>query len=85
MKNPGRKLSVIMPVYNEESCIFETVQETIRTLQESLNLDYEIIAVDDGSDDGTHQVLRKVAHTSDKIKVMRLNSHCGKKETSPDG
>ncbi len=78
MKNLGRKLSVIMPAYNEESCIFETVQETIRTLQESLNLDYEIIVVDDGSNDGTYQVLRKIAQMSDKIKVVKLNSHQGK-------
>lgn len=78
MRNPGRKLSVIMPAYNEESCIFETVQETIKTLQESLNLDYEIIVMDDGSDDGTYQVLRKIAQTSDKVKVVRLNSHYGK-------
>ena len=78
MKNLGRKLSVIMPAYNEESCIFEAVQETIKTLQESLNLDYEIIVVDDGSNDGTYQVLRKIAQKSDKVKVVKLNSHYGK-------
>lgn len=78
MKNLGRKLSVIMPAYNEESCIFETVQETIKTLQESLNLDYEIIVVDDGSNDGTYQVLRKIAQKSDKVKIVKLNSQHGK-------
>lgn len=78
MKNPGRKLSVIMPAYNEESRIFETVQETIKTLQESFNLDYEIIVVDDGSDDGTYQALRKFAQKSDKVKLIKLNSHRGK-------
>jgi len=78
MKNLGKKLSVIMPAYNEESSIFEAVQETIKTLQESLNLDYEIIVVDDGSDDGTYQVLKKAAQMSDKVKVVKLNSHQGK-------
>ncbi len=78
MKNPGRKLSVIMPAYNEESCIFVTLQETIETLQNDLHLDYEIIVVDDGSDDGTYQALRKVAQTSDKVKLIKLNSHHGK-------
>ncbi len=78
MKSPGRKLSVIMPAYNEESCIFETVQQTIKTLQKNLDLDYEIIVVDDGSDDGTHQALRRIAQKSDKIKVVKLNSHQGK-------
>jgi len=78
MKNPGRKLSVIMPAYNEGSSIFETIQETIKTLQESLNLDYEIIIVDDASDDGTYQALRKIAQKSDKVKLIKLNSHHGK-------
>lgn len=78
MKNPGRKLSVIMPAYNEEPSIFEAVEQTIKTLQESLDLDYEIIVVDDGSDDGTYQVLRKTAQASDKVKVVKLNSHYGK-------
>ncbi len=78
MKDSGRKLSVIIPAYNEESFIFETLQETIKTLQESLNLDYEIIVVDDGSDDGTYQALRKVAQTTNKVKVTKLDSHHGK-------
>ena len=49
------KLSIIVPVYNERNYI----QETIRRLQEINfnNLDKEIIIVDDGSTDGTRELL----------------------------
>ena len=78
MKSRGRKLSVIMPAYNEESGILETIQATIKTLQEGPNLDYEIIIVNDGSDDRTYQVLKKTAKESDKVRIVNLDSHQGK-------
>ncbi len=78
MKSRGRKLSVIIPAYNEESGILETIQATIKTLQESLNLDYEIIIVDDASEDNTYQILSEIAQKSDKVKLVKLNPHHGK-------
>jgi glycosyltransferase involved in cell wall biosynthesis len=47
------KLSIIIPVFNEE----RTVAELIRKVQE-LSLDKEIIVVNDGSSDGTREALR---------------------------
>jgi dolichol-phosphate mannosyltransferase len=48
------KLSVIIPVYDEKG----TVREVIRRVKE-VNIDKEIIVVDDGSIDGTREVLRE--------------------------
>ena len=48
--------SLIVPIFNEK----EVVEHTIRTLHETLSKnggDFEIIAVDDGSTDGTAQIL----------------------------
>ncbi len=47
------KLSVIMPVYNER----ETISEILQRVRE-VDLSKEIIVVDDGSTDGTREVLR---------------------------
>src|SRR5215472_11245396 len=47
------KLSVIMPVYNEA----KTVREIVRQVQ-AVSVDKEILIVDDGSTDGTREILR---------------------------
>ena len=48
------KLSVIIPVYNENS----TIREIIRRVQ-AVEVEKEIIIVDDGSTDGTREVLKE--------------------------
>jgi glycosyltransferase involved in cell wall biosynthesis len=59
-----RKLSVIVPVYNERN----TVVEILRRMRAvDLPLDREFIVVDDGSDDGTHQVLAQLGDSTVKI------------------
>jgi glycosyltransferase involved in cell wall biosynthesis len=51
----GIRLSVVMPVYNEE----ETVADSIRRVR-AVPLDVELICVDDGSRDNTLQRLREL-------------------------
>jgi glycosyltransferase involved in cell wall biosynthesis len=66
------KLSVIIPVYNEH----ETVQQILdRVLSTPLDLD--VVVVDDGSTDGTHDVLR--SYQSDpRIQVLSHQDNQGK-------
>jgi glycosyltransferase involved in cell wall biosynthesis len=46
-------ISVVLPAYNEEAVIAETVERTARALTELGVADYEILVVDDGSSDAT--------------------------------
>jgi glycosyltransferase involved in cell wall biosynthesis len=46
-------ISVVLPAYNEEAVIAETVERTARALTELGIADYEILVVDDGSSDAT--------------------------------
>lgn len=66
------KISVIIPVYNEA----KTAEEIIKKV-EALNVDKEIIAVDDGSTDGSLDVLRQLADER-RIKLIKHENNSGK-------
>jgi glycosyltransferase involved in cell wall biosynthesis len=68
-----RKLSVIVPVYNE----LNTVAEAIRRARSvDLPLDRELIVVDDGSTDGTGDLLPTLADS--KVRVVSHPTNRGK-------
>jgi glycosyltransferase involved in cell wall biosynthesis len=67
------RLSVVIPVYNEHATI-GTVLERV----ESGGLADEIIVVDDGSSDGTRQILAEMAHDRPKLKLALHDSNRGK-------
>ena len=66
------KLSVIMPVYNEE----DTLEEIVRRVQ-AVGLAHEIVIVDDGSEDGTRKILKEL-ETQDNIRVILHEKNQGK-------
>ena len=45
------KVSVVIPCYNSESYVTDVVHKTIFALDESLAKDYEILLINDGSND----------------------------------
>jgi glycosyltransferase involved in cell wall biosynthesis len=65
-------LSVIIPVYNE----VKTIQEIIHRVQ-ATGLADEILVVDDGSTDGTREVLAEITQT-EEIKVIYHERNQGK-------
>ena len=73
---PG-KISIIMPAYNEGVRIHSSIQETLGTA-EGFGCDYEVIVVDDGSEDHTYSEILRATSSSDKLKVVRYDSNIGK-------
>lgn len=67
------KLSVVIPVYNEE----KTIQEIVRRVQE-VALEKEVIIVNDGSSDGTAQALNRIADDYDNLVVLDQTRNRGK-------
>lgn len=65
------RLSVIVPVYNEGGTIKEILEKI-----NSVGIDKEIIAVDDGSSDGTDKILRDIK--LDNLTVIHHSSNRGK-------
>lgn len=62
------KLSVIIPVYNSARYL-EVALESVLT--QSLT-DFELIAVDNGSDDDSPQILREVAARDGRVKILTI-------------
>jgi glycosyltransferase involved in cell wall biosynthesis len=60
-------ISVVLPAYNEEAVIAETVQRSARALQQLEISDFEILVIDDGSVDAT--AARAASVSSDGINV----------------
>lgn len=66
------KLSVLIPVYNEKS----TIQEIVKRVKDT-GLVYEIIIVDDGSSDGTREILKEIEQDS-MVRVILHEKNAGK-------
>ena len=72
---PG-KLSVIIPVYNERRTLEEVLGRVARAPMEK-----EVIVVDDGSDDGTREILKRLAENagpSDRLRIVFHERNQGK-------
>ncbi|MDP8222446.1 MAG: glycosyltransferase family 2 protein [Candidatus Lernaella stagnicola] len=67
------KLSIIMPVYNEEA----TLEEIIRQVM-AVDLDKELIIVDDGSTDGTIAILKEKIESLAGVRVFYHEKNRGK-------
>ena len=73
----GLKLSVVLPVFNEEECIIEVLQELIDVLSSENFTEFEIIPVDDGSTDKTFERIIQLAKNNEKIKPIQLTRNFG--------
>ena len=63
MRPYSEKISVIIPVYNQEATIKENILSLKRKLNYiGLNREFEFIVIDDGSDDGTWERVAELRH-----------------------
>ncbi len=76
-KNERLDISVVVPVYNESESIPRLVDRLLPVLEKEGS--YEVIFIDDGSDDGTDRALDEFAGKHpDVIKIIGLRTNCGK-------
>jgi len=69
------KISVVVPVHNEADNIVSLIEEIVNAM--STAQDYEIIYVDDGSNDQTATVLKQALHDFKALRVIRHQQSCG--------
>lgn len=73
------KLSIVVPVYNEEESIEAFYKELITQL-EKLDKKFEIIFVDDGSQDKSLRLLQKLEEENNNVQVYSFRRNLGKAE-----
>ncbi len=69
--------SIVVPAFNEEENISAFVASLVLVLQE-VDVDYEILFVDDGSQDGTLDVIKKEMKKNGKLRVLQFARNFGK-------
>ncbi len=68
-------LSFIIPVLNEEESLSQLYSEILENIGEH---SYEIIFIDDGSSDGSFEIMRGLAEKDESVKVIRFRRNFGK-------
>ncbi len=67
------KLSVVMPVYNEQATLASVIERVL-----SVGLDIELLCIDDGSTDGSRQILSDLQQHRPEIRVFLQPHNMGK-------
>jgi len=73
------KISVIVPCYNEEEALPIFYDEVTKVMSGSLpGYDYELLLVNDGSSDGTLDVMRRLSGSDAHVKYLSFSRNFGK-------
>ncbi|KPJ70435.1 hypothetical protein AMJ51_01920 [Microgenomates bacterium DG_75] len=69
-------ISIIITAYNEEKNIEKVVNLTFKVLKKAAD-DYEVIVVDDGSEDKTHQILKRLQKKYRQLRIIKNPKNLG--------
>jgi len=77
-------LSVVIPLFNEESNL-RPLYERLQPVLEQTRLSYEVIFVDDGSTDDSSTILKQLHQGTDTIRIVHLRGNFGKSVALQEG
>ena len=73
------KISVVIPLLNESESLVELV-DSINEIMSLHNFSYEIILIDDGSNDNSWNVIENLAKNNKSIKGIKFEKNYGKSQ-----
>lgn len=77
LDGPKKTVSILVPCYNEEDVLPETLPQLLSLACDRLDYDFEYILIDDGSTDRTLQVLKDAASDDARIKIISFSRNFG--------
>jgi len=72
-----KKVSVLIPLFNEQDSLSELAREITEVFKE-LNTHYEILFIDDGSTDNSLKTIKDIARTNNKVRFISFRKNYGK-------
>jgi len=69
-------LSIVIPAHNEEQTV-KPLYKAVKEVMDELGDDWELVFVDDGSQDGTYREIRKVREEDRRVKLIRFRRNFG--------
>ena len=81
--NENPSISIIVPVLNEEGSLEKFYEESSNSLAAYSN--WELIFIDDGSDDETNNIMRKIADNDSRVFVIQFFKNFGKADALAEG
>ena len=70
-------ISVVVPLYNEEESLPELITWIEKVMKEN-NFSFEIILIDDGSNDSSWSIVEKLSNSHDFIRGIKFRKNYGK-------
>jgi glycosyltransferase involved in cell wall biosynthesis len=70
------ELSIVVPLYNEESNVVPLFDELTKTLR-AAGISYELLLVDDGSRDRTFEAVQRIQAADPRVRVVRFTRNFG--------
>ncbi len=74
--NQSHEISVVIPLFNEAQSLTELSEEITKALGK--NYSFEMIFIDDGSTDGSWNVLKKLSDEYSNLKAIQFRRNYGK-------
>ena len=71
------KISIVIPVYYNEDNLIPLYEDIRKKIIDVIDYDYEIVMVNDGSKDGSYDVMKQLAEKDDNIKIVSLSRNFG--------
>ena len=79
-----KKITAMIPAYNEEQCI-GTLYSTLQPILQQTNYEYEILFINDGSTDGTLEIIKQLRDKDPKVSYISLSRNFGKETAMAAG